>query len=195
MANNILGKMPGNWKPIVVGLIPLLLLIIIFALPLKTVPIQVTQTYWDTEMKNEPYTVQEAYTATEPYTALETRTDTVYDTYVSSSNWSYTFDVTRANSTVSVNFQGYSSYPQYYFWSSDNRTVLNPFRYFWDGYNNNRAVIKVSYPEEVTKYRTVTKYRDVVKYREVPTQVQKERRITQYVKMSLWSYLFFEPPK
>ncbi len=195
MANNISIKIPGNWKPIVAGLAPLLVLVIIFALPLKIVPIQVTETYWEMEMKNEPYTVQEAYTATEPYMATETRTDTVYDAYVGSSNWSYTFDVTRANSSVTVNFQGYSSYPQYFFWVSDNRTRFYPWRYFWDSYGNNRAVITVKYPEEVTRYRNVTKYRDVVKYRQVPTQVQKEKKVTQYVRMSLWSYLFFEPPK
>jgi len=42
----------------------------------------------------------------------------------------------------------------------------------------------------VTKYRTVTKYRDVIEYRDVPTQVLKERTVTQYVRMSIWEYLF-----
>lgn len=193
MANEVKAQIKINWKPIILGLIPFLIVVIIFALPLKTVPIQVTETYWDTEMKNEPYSAQEAYTATEPYTELETRTETVYDSYVNYGNWSYAFDVKKPNSSVSVNFYGYH-YPQYLFWVSDNRTMFYPWRYSWDG-GQTKAVIKVSYPEEVIKYRTVTKYRDVVKYRQVPTQVQKERKTTKYVQMSLWAYLFFEQPK
>jgi hypothetical protein len=56
-------------------------------------------------------------------------------------------------------------------------------------------VIQITYPQEITKYRTVTKTRDVVQYRQVPTQVMKERKVTQTVLMSLWAYLFFEQPK
>ena len=103
MANGIFGNIKSNWKPILWGLIPFLIIVIIFALPIKRVPIQVTETYWANEMKTESYTVPEAYTATEPYVATENRTDTVYDSYVNSGNWSYTFDVSRPNSTVVIN--------------------------------------------------------------------------------------------
>ncbi len=193
MANNIRKQLKDNWKPILWGLIPFIIIVIIFTLPIKTVPIQVTESYWDTEMRDEPYTVPESYTDTEPYIAIETRTETVYDSYVNSYNWSHTFNVDKPGSTVSVNFSGYS-YSPYVIWFSDNRTAFYPWQnYYWDSYA--KAVIKVSYPEEVTKYRTVTKYRDVVKYRQVPTQVLKERKVTQYARMSIWAYLFFEQPK
>ena len=196
MANNIRNSVQGNWKPIALGLAPIAILAIIFALPIKTVPVQTTETYWDTEMKSEPYTVSESYTEEEPYTATETRTETVYDSYVYPSSWSHTLKVDRANSTVSVEFRGYSYNPYYsqYYIScpGDDVSSCSMWPYYYGGWGGGqtKVIIKVSYPEEVTKYRTVTKYRDVTQYREVPTQVQKERTATQDVKMSIWAYLF-----
>ncbi|MBM4454586.1 MAG: hypothetical protein FJ013_08405, partial [Chloroflexi bacterium] len=108
--NNIDSSLKQHWKPIVWILGPLVVLTIIFALPLKTVPIQVTETYWDTEMKQEPYTESEQYTDTETYTATEMQTQTVYDSYVDSSGWSYVFNVDKANSKVSINFYGFPYY-------------------------------------------------------------------------------------
>jgi len=197
MARNVGSNIRGNWRPIAWGLAPIAILAIIFALPIKTVPVQTTETYWDTEMKSEPYTVSESYTEEEPYTATETRTETVYDSYVYSSNWSDAFEVAQANSTVSIQLQGYSYYPYYQQYNiscpGDDVSSCSIWPYYygggWGG-GQTKVVIKVSYPEEVTKYRTVTKYRDVTEYREVPTQVQKERTITQDVKMSIWAYLF-----
>lgn len=194
VVNNIKERIKSSWKPILWGLIPFIIIVIIFALPIKTVPVQVTEAYWETEMRNEPYTVPESYTETEAYTAFETRTETVYDAYVNSGNWSYSFNVNKPNSTVSVDFYGYGYSPSpYVIWVSGNHTRFLPMRYYWD--SASKAVIKVSYPDEVTRYRTVTKYRDVVKYRQVPTQVLKERKVTKYVKMSIWAYLFFEQPR
>jgi hypothetical protein len=185
-------QLKASWKPILWGLIPFLIIVVIFAIPLKEVPVQVTENYWATEMKDESYTVTENYTTTEPYTTTETKTETVYDSIINSGNWSYSFDVKKPNASVSINFYGYS-YPQYFVWDGDNRTILNPWRYFAD--TTGKATIKVTYPEEVTRSRTVTKSRDVVKARQVPTQVLKQRTTTEYVRMSIWAYLFFEQPE
>jgi hypothetical protein len=195
MARNVGNSIKGNWKPILWGLGPIAILAIVFALPIKTVPVQTTETYWDTEIRNEPYTTTESYTEEEPYTATETRTETVYDSYVYSGNWSHTFEVDRANSTISVKFSGYSHYPYYPYYyiacpgDDLSSSCIWPYYDYYLG-GRGKAIIEVSYPEEVTKYRTVTKYRDVTQYREVPTQVQKERTVTQDVKMSIWAYLF-----
>ena len=196
MANNIKVYIKDNWRPIVWGLAPIAILAIVFALPIKTVPVQTTETYWDTEMKSEPYTVSESYTDLEPYTTTETRTETVYDSYVYPYNWSHDFTVDKPDSTVSVEFHGYSYYPHYspiyISCPGDDLSSCQMWPYSYGGWGGGRAqvTIKVTYPEEVTKQRTVTKYRDVTKYREVPTQVQKERTVTEYVKMSIWAYLF-----
>ena len=192
---NFKEQMKNNWKPILWGLIPFVIVVVVFAIPLKEVPVQVTESYWATELKDEPYTVTETNTVTEPYTATETKTETVFDSGVNAGNWSYTFDVKKPNATVSISVFGYSyPYSQYYFGTSNNATTqLYPFRYFSD--NTSRAAIKIAYPEQVTKYRTVTKTTDVVKYRQVPTQVLKERKLTDYVVMSLWAYIFLEQPE
>jgi hypothetical protein len=192
---NFKEQMKNNWKPILWGLIPFVIVVVVFAIPLKEVPVQVTESYWATEIKDEPYTVTETNTVTEPDTVTETKTETIFDSGVNAGNWSYTFDVKKPNATVSINVYGYSyPYPQYYFGTSNDATMqLYPFRYFSD--NTSRAAIKISYPEQVTKYRTVTKTMDVVKYRQVPTQALKERKVTDYVVMSLWAYIFFEQPE
>lgn len=161
----------SNWKFIVAGLAPIAILAIIFAIPLKTVPVQATETYWDTEMKSEPYVVSESYTEVEPYSATETRTETVYDSYFYSGGWSHTFKVPKPDSTVTVNIQSYY-YPMVYTVTcpdDESRCRIWPYFHYWDG-GGGRITIKVSYPEEVMKFRTVTKYRDVTRYREVPPQ-------------------------
>lgn len=197
MMNNAKGKIKSNWKPIVWGLIPFIIIVIIFSLPIKTVPIQVTENYWDTEMKDESYTVPESYTVTEPYTDTATKTDTVYNAYINSGNWSYTFDVKKPDSKVIVNLSGYSYYPQYFILpgdTGDSGVRFFPWQYSWGG-GSTKAIIQVTYSEDVTKYRTVTKYRDVVKTHQVPTQVLKEKKVTKYAKMSIWAYLFFNQPQ
>jgi len=170
------GNSPWQWSNFL-GLAPTLILVIVFALPLKTVPLQATETYWDTEMRSEPYTVTESYTDVEPYVTTETRTKTVYDSYYGGGYGCW---------DGSCAWDGcYPYYDPCYspYYCSDNTTCSAV--YSW----RPRPRV-VSYPEEVTKYRTVTKYRDVIEYRDVPTQVLKERTVTQYVRMSIWEYLF-----
>jgi len=182
-----------NWKYVVWGVIPVAILAIIFALPFKTAPVLTTETYWDNEIVSEPYTVSESYTEVEPYVTSETRTETVYDSYINLGSWSHTIEVDKAGSTVSVKFRGYSYYPQYYYIGCPDDEISScrmwPYSY-WGGQSQAKVTIEVSYPEEVTKHKTVTKYRDVTKYREVSTQVLKEKTVTEYVKMSIWMYLF-----
>ncbi len=163
------------------GLIPIVVLSIIFALPVKTVPVQTTETYWDIEMRNEPYTETEAYTDVEPYTTTETYTKTVYDpNYNAYCN--YWPGVYTPSSYINC-----QNYP-YCVVCSGNETsscrVWGPTCSNWGG---SRVVTDT---REVVKYRNVTKYREVVKYRQVPTKVLKERTATTYVKISIWEYLF-----
>jgi hypothetical protein len=187
----------SNWKSILWGFIPLAVVAIVFALPIKTVAVKVTESYWDTEIKSEPYTVTESYTDTESYTAIETETETIYDSYISTGNWEQSFKIDEADSTVSIILSGYPSYQSYplVVYSTNSTSALRfwPYSYYpyWSG--RSKIVVKASYPVEVIKQREVTKLRDVTKYRDVPTQVQKERIVTQYVKKSIWGYLFMKP--
>jgi hypothetical protein len=201
--NTSVNVIKGHWKPIVWGLIPVILVVIIFSLPLKTVPVEVIEKYTATEMKQEPYTAQETYTDVENYTTQEIHTDTVYDSWTNTSPWNYSFQVNKSGATVTVATYGTASYSytQPFIFYSGNGTY--PYYYpdygrWWPweyGSGSARIVIKVSYPEDVIRQRTVTKTRDITKYREVPVQVQKERKVIQYQNVSIWSYLFMDQKK
>jgi hypothetical protein len=186
----------NHGKLVVAAVSPIVLLCIIFALPIKTATVQVTEQYWDTEMKKQPYTVTESYTEEEPYKVTETRTTTIYDAYVYPASWSYTFTVDKPG-TITVSIEGYTyPYPVYYYirCPDSDGTDCRVWPYFYHdwywGSGQAHAVIKMSYPEEVTKLRTVTKSREVTRYHEVPTPVLKEKTVTKEVKMSIWAYLF-----
>jgi hypothetical protein len=206
----------ANLKLILAVFIPLALLGIIFALPLKLTAIPVTESYWTTEMRTENYTTTETFTDMEPYITSETRTDTVYNQAVGYGSWSKSFQVDRPGATVSIevsnsygNVVGYYS-PRYYIYS-DNYSPYGGYSPYppaytgsywgnpwdggfggWGGYGSGQAwaTVRVTYPEQVTKYRPVSKTRDVVKTREVPVQVRKERTVMQNVRMSVWESLF-----
>jgi len=167
---------------------PTVILAIVFALPLKTVPVQATETYWDTEMRSEPYTVAESYTETEPYVTTESRTVNEPYTYPNPIAWWQMFG-TGADVSVDCPNYPYGSSPQYQYPCTvcsyaDNQSTCR----LWQPYYYQSRPRTIT--EEVTKYRTVTKTRDVIKYREVPIQVLNERTVTQYVKMSIWAFLF-----
>ena len=170
------------------SLMPTVILVIVFALPLKTVPVQATETYWDTETRSEPYTVTESYTETEPYVTTESRTVNEPYTYPNPVNWWQIYG-TGANVSIDCPYYAYGSgsysqYPCTVCSYADNQSTCR----LWQPYYYQPRPRTVT--EEVTKDRTVTRTREVIKYREVPVQVLKERTVTQYVKMSIWAYLF-----
>ena len=61
--------MKGNaWKYIVSGIVLIVAAgIVVLFLPLKTVPYEVTETYYETEMSQEPYTATEQYEIKTPH--------------------------------------------------------------------------------------------------------------------------------
>ena len=176
------------------GLMPLVVIAFIFALPLKTVDIQKTETYWDVEMRNEPYTTTEAYTDTEPYTTTETYTKTVQDPWVYSPYYNNNYSPYYSpyySGCYSCGGIGCSSCPSPYWPHSGNTTAYHPYPY-WQSYYNPYYYQQrtVTDTREVVKYRTVTKYREVTRFREVPTKVLKERIVTEHIRVSIWQYLF-----
>jgi hypothetical protein len=189
----------NNWKPILWGLLPLVILAIVFALPIKVVPVAVTERYMDTEIQEQPYTVQEIYEEEEAYTDMEMLTETVYDSYTYTYNWSYSFEP-KPNAEITLSISGYPYYYQtpFIYWTDNVSGPVWPGSIFsyWDGWNStSRVAITQTYPSPVTKYRVVTKTRDVLKYREVEVEVEKERTVTRYYRMSIWSYIFMDKEK
>ena len=183
--------------------IPLAVIAIIFAIPFLTVAVPVTESYWDTVMKTEPYSDNETYTDMEAYVTTETRTDTVVNQAVGYGGWTQSFKVAKADSTVTIEVNNYGGgyYPPQYLVIGDNYSPyyspwspVSPWSSWYGGDNfgggQSWATVRVNYPEEVTKYRPVEKTRVVTKLREVPTQVLKERTVVQNVKMSVWQSIF-----
>lgn len=206
----------ANQKVILWVGIPILVIVIVFSLPLKTASIPITESYWATEMRTENYTATETFTDMEAYVTSETRTETLYNQAVGYGSWNKTFQVDHPGATVSIEVNSYGGAAYYaprYYIIGDN---YSPYwgggypgysgGYYgggwspWDGYyggygggwggGQSWATVKVTYPEQVTKYRPVSKIRDVVKYREVPTQVRKDRTVMQNVRMSIWESIF-----
>ena len=194
------GMLKSNWKPILCGLSPFLLLCIVFALPLKLVAVQTTEKYWTSELQPQPYVEQETYTDVEQYVTASEESSTVFDSYVSYV-WSYAFKVPETDAMVKINLQGlpYYYYTQpYYYIDEDDYIIRFPPYYgaYYDGYAAGQKVsIKVVYPEGITRQRVVTKTRDVTRYRDVAVEVQKERVVTRYVRMPVWQYLFRDTGK
>jgi hypothetical protein len=195
--------------------IPVVLIVILFSLPIVSVPTQVKETYWDTEMVTENYTTQETYTDMVPYQATETHTETVINQSFKADNPDTTVTVNITNSGVGYysppgNYSAspyiigdnYSpSYmppygPSYGPWSPWGPGYGGYYGAMWPGYNASQqwATVTISYPAQVTKNQPVTKTRDVTRYREVPTQVRKERTVTQNVRISIWEMMFRPAP-
>lgn len=195
MKSSIWKCLKDNWKYIACSLAPLALIGIVFSLPLKTVAVQVEENYWDTELRKQSYTITESYEVLEPSVTTEIRTETVYDSTVSRSGGSYSFKIKNPDTTVDVSWEGYYPYyPLVLRWYPGDSTDLDqcccyftPYSYYW---GNPRLVIKITYPESVTTYNKVTKSKDVTRYIDVPTPVLKTKTVTEYHKISIWSYLF-----
>ena len=204
--NKIKSFVLKHYRILLTVFIPVAVVAVIFAIPFLTVAVPVTESYWDTVMKTETYTDNETYTDSEAYVTTETRTDTVVNQAVGYGGWTQSFKVAKADSTVTIevnNYGGGGYYaPRYYVVGDNYSPYYSPWSPFspwspwygggWDNFGSGQswATVRVSYPEDVTKYRPVTKTREVTKYRDVPTQVLKDRTTIQNVKMSIWQSIF-----
>jgi hypothetical protein len=198
--NNLTRYLQAHWKLIVAAAAPILIIAIIFSLPLKTVPVPVTETYWETEMKVESYVTTETYTDMEPYITTESRMETIVNQPVGYGGWSQSFTIDKPDTTVYIDVKSYGGgwySPRFIVIGDNHSPYYSPWSswspWYWDNYyggGQSWATVRITYPEQVTKYRPVSKTREVTKYREVPTQVRKEKTVTQYVKMSMWESMF-----
>jgi len=71
----------GNvWKAIAIGLVSIIVVIcIVFTIPFVKKPVQVVETYTETEYKEESYTESEPYTTQVTAQITESKTQTLYD--------------------------------------------------------------------------------------------------------------------
>lgn len=175
---------------------------IVFAIPLKTVPYQSIETYYDTEMKREPYVADERYVTEE----LREKSETLFDgsPYSVPSGINIPVSIDKANAQLVGSFE-LPAPGGFYIYSSSGRIIYEKL--------GKRGTFEISLPEgeyeallrenvmwgeqvylrlivKWTELEEVTKYTKVTKYREVPVQVEKQRTVTKYRKASLWKLLF-----
>ena len=175
---------------------------IVFAVPLKTIRSERTETYYQTEIKQQSYTVNEPYVAEE----VQERTAMLVDGYYISSPAGITvpFSVDRPDAVLTVAFDNPFTgtfaivrQPNLVIWQTrgsvgETELELAPGDYIarfretmmWGQDCYIYVAQKWSETEQVTQYREVTEYR------EVPVQIERERTVVDEEKVSLWQHIF-----
>ena len=74
------GAKRNFWIAVAIGVVAVIVVIcIVFAIPFVNKPVQVVETYTDTEYKEEPYTESEPYTTQVTTEVTESKSQTLYD--------------------------------------------------------------------------------------------------------------------
>ena len=198
-----LGGRSNLLKPFAAGFVLAVIIIaVIFALPLKTIRVESTESYFVTELKQEPYTVSEPYTAEE----VEEHSEVLVDGYYISSPAGITvpFQIDRADTLLAVSFDNsfvgtfaIVEQPNRVVWQTrssgaETELELEPGDYLarfresmmW----GQDCYIYVAVQWNETKQ--VTLHRDVTEYRDIQTQVEKERTVVHEEKISIWKHIF-----
>lgn len=199
--------------------IAIIAIILILSLPLWNMPVQVIETYTETELKNEPYDeVEQVATPTSGTSELKPTGENV-DAYISQPwyitehlSWHMHYDVPQHYSSkieityyapflikLEVREPNYSgnllvndSTSQATHTVTFDATGINRFELILTvDEKGSFFVIKQSVRFSVKQIWTDQKIEErvITKYREVPVQIQKQRTVTQYQKVSIWEML------
>jgi len=191
-----------KWKPFVAGVIAAFVLIaIVFALPLKVLSTETTETYYVTEMKQEAYTVSEPYVTEEAYEENKVFADGFYK--VVPSGVVIPFHIDKPNAQLIGKFE--NSIPGSFV------IITTPNRIIWEIFGSRGNIDLLISPgqylarfqEDImwgedcyiyltmkwTETQEVTKYKEITKYREVPVQVEKQRTIIKKDRISIWKQI------
>ena len=192
-----------DWKPFVAGIATTLILIaIVFALPLKVITTETTETYYVTEMKQEAYSVSEPYVAEEAYEKTNVIADGFYKVIPVGIIIPVSIDkpdarlVGRFENPIQGSFTIITAANRILWEKLGSRgdidLALSQGQYrarfkenvMWgeDCYIH----LEIKWPET----QQVTKYQETTKYREVPVQVEKQRTIVKQDRISLWAQIF-----
>ena len=198
--------MKGNtWKFTKIGIGSAVVLVsAVFAIPLKSVPYQIIETYYATETKQESYVDREPYVVEE----LREKSETIFDghRYMVPSGVVIPLKIDKPDvqlvasikNDIPVAFQIYSLPSGHIIYEKLGITDKTLTISLSEG--NHKAVFRESvvWGKEIylclvtewTELEEITKYKDVTKYREVPVQIEKQRTVTQYEKKSIWQLIF-----
>ena len=193
----------GYWKPFVAGILAVFVLVaIIFTLPLKAVPIEITEADYAVEKRQEPYVVSEPYVTEEVRQKTRVFADGLYT--VVPNGIVIPFYIDKPEARLVGEFQ--NSIPGSF-------TIFDRFNHIvWERLGS-RGTVDLPLPpgQYEAKFREnlmwgedcyiylamvwpeveqVTRYREVIKYREVPFQAENHTTIMKQDKISLWEHIF-----
>jgi len=192
------------WKLSAIGLASgIIVVAIVFALPIKTIAYEATETYYETDMKQEPYTVTEPYIVDEMYE----ESGILFDgyRYVWPSGAVVEFQINRPNARLTGSFE--NSIPGRF---AILRATTRQTLYEKSGTRGNFDIplsegkYEAKFTEDImwgeecyinleikwTETRKITKYREVTNYREIPVEIEKQRTVIKYKKISIWKDIF-----
>ena len=181
----------------------IVLLCIILAIPLKTVPYQTIETYYETEMKREPYTVNEPYITEE----LHEKSEILFDDFrlTVPKGVDISFYIDKPDAQLAGSFE--CTLPgAFYIYSASGHILYEKIGVSQETFQISlpEGTYKARFSENVewgrevhiyltmkwTELEEVTKYKEATEYREVPVQVEKQRTVTKYKKVSMWEFIF-----
>jgi len=192
-----------DWKPFVAGIVTAFVLIaIVFALPLKVITTETTETYYVTEMKQEAYSVSEPYVTEEAYEKTNVFADGFYK--VIPSGIIIPFNIDKPDAQLVGRFE--NPIPGSF------AIITAANRILWEtlGTRSNidltlpQGQYRARFKENVmwgedcyiylamkwTETQQVTKYKETTEYQEVPVQVEKQRTIMKQDRISVWEQIF-----
>jgi hypothetical protein len=193
----------NKWQPFVAGIIVgFILVAIIFALPLKTNSTETKETYYATEIKQEPYTVSEPYTTSKVYEQTKVFADGFYK--VVPSGIVVPFYIDKPDARLTGKFE--NPIPGSFL------VITAPNRIIWETFGSQGNIdlpllpgqYRARFQENImwgedcyiylamkwTETQEVTEYREITKYREVPVQVEKQKTTLKQDRISIWKQIF-----
>jgi len=228
MEQQIKPKSANTWRAVALFLVFIILLVGLgFSVPLVNVPVTTTETYTETEYKEEAYTVVE----TTPTAGAATNSITFFDETLFEMGASVMPDRWGTEARFKLDIAGRTNPRVIGSWVVENFpfavyvTIVNPNSIFVYQYKGPEAspqshdfefvptvpgvytirfssdyirlsryirltlALKWDEPSSgaVSQAATTT---EVTKYRQVPVQVQKQRTVVKYEKVSVWQLLF-----
>lgn len=192
----------SHWKPLSIGFaICLVVVVIIFSLPLKTVTVETTRNYYETEVRQEPYTEQEAYL---DYGTNNNKILVNGFYQVVPNGVIIPFTIDKPNARIMGQYD--NSIPGRF-------AVLGiGDRIVWETMGSRNMIdlllpqgeYKALFKEDVMwgedcyiflimqwgDSEPTIKYKEVTKYRQVPVQVEKQETVKELKRITLWQYIF-----
>ena len=192
-----------NWQFLVAGiLVGFALIAIIFALPLKTVSTETTEIYYVTEMKEEPYSVQQPYTTEEVHEKTEILIDGLYK--IVPGGVVVPFYIDKPDARLVGEFENPIS-GMFVIIDARNHIIWEKLgsRGTID-YPISEGKYKAKFREDVmwsedcyilltmkwSEVEQVTKYKEVTEYREIAVQIEKQRTTIKQDRISIWKHIF-----